>query len=129
MRCARSRQRYVPNLPISDKGDLPGGGNVRRGPVAEFARRIPGKADRPYSLLCARRIVCGIGDLSFAVAFFPPDEYECLAVRAPGKLAQFLAVVRREVRKLARLELRAFRGPHVALPLIVEQPGDPLPRG
>src|SRR5438093_4064328 len=107
MRCARSRERRVPDLPFGDEGDLSGDGNIRRGAVAEFARRISGERYRPYCLLGARRIICGVGDLAFAVAFFPPNEYKGLAVRTPGELAQFLPVVRREVCKLASLELRA----------------------
>jgi hypothetical protein len=51
------------------------------------------------------------------------------AVRGEGEARDLLAVVRRVAREAAGRELRPFRDPDVALPLLVERPGDPAAGG
>ncbi len=126
-RCPSCPNRVGVNLPVFRKQHpATVRGESRCRSFAEFpagSTRCPCRPDCPLS---PRRIRGGVRDPAVAIRLCAADEYGDGAVVRHTDVAQLDPVVFRNVGHTHRRERRRGRGVHVAQPVLVRGPGDPL---
>src|SRR6202030_3978505 len=84
--------------------------------------------DAPQGLLRARGIRGGVGKLAGGILAFPSDVNDGLTIVREIQFRERLSIVLKVRGEPARGKRRTFRSPNVALPFLIERPGDAIGR-